>query len=194
MERTDFKETIVYGGAFNPPTLAHKAILEACMEYATCQNADVWVVPSGDRADKTIVTPRNVRVAYVEAMIDSAENDTLKPEIITTELDRTTLIETYDTVKELEAQYPQRRFTFVFGADSTQTMATWKNGETLLEELSMLVIEREGSEINTLAKHAVRLQVKTPNVSSTEVRQRLANGEPVDDLVSSSVARVLQLT
>ena len=192
MEQIQKQETIIYGGAFNPPTLAHKAILEACVSYAETQKADVWVMPSGDRLDKSIATSRERRLAYVAAMIMSAEASCITPKVVTTELDRTIMVETYDTVKELEAEYPDRKFTFVFGADSTETMASWKNGEELLEELSMIVVERAGSIVNPMARHAVRLEVETPNVSSTQVRERLAAGMPVDDLVAGPVALLLQ--
>lgn len=192
MEKMETKETIVYGGAFNPPTLAHVAILNACISYAETKNADVWLLPSGDRSDKTIATSREIRMAYLEAMIADAEASVIQPRIITTELDRDHLIETYETVQELQGMHLERNFTYVFGADSTQTMASWHGGEELLETLPMLVIDRPGSEVNPLARHAVRLQVSTPDVSSTLVRARLAEGGSVKELVGASVAQLLQ--
>jgi len=191
MEQMRNQETIIYGGAFNPPTLAHIAILEACVGYAAHQQADLWVMPSGDRYDKTIPTSRALRLAFIEAMIESVDNTKLSPDIITTELDRPVMVETYDTLKELESTYPDRRFTFVFGADSTETMASWKGGNELLEDLSMLVVERTGSTVNPIARHAVRMQVQTPNVSSTQVRELVAAGAPVDHLVAAPVAMLL---
>jgi nicotinate-nucleotide adenylyltransferase len=192
MEQIRKLETVIYGGAFNPPTLAHKAILEACSEYAQNQQADVWVMPSGDRSDKVIATPRVARISYTTAMIEDAETLMVSPRIITSELDRPDLIETYDTLQELKALHPNRRFTFVFGADSTQTMASWKGGKELLEELPMLVVERPGSLINPLARHAVKLSIQALGISSTEVRRRIAAGVAIDDLVSVSVAQLLQ--
>jgi len=192
MEQIRKQETIIYGGAFNPPTLAHKAILEACINYAETKQADVWVMPSGDRNDKTIRTSRDMRLAYIDAMINSVEDTQLIPQVLTTELDRTVMVETYDTVRELEEEYPDRTFTFVFGADSTETMASWHGGKKLLENLSMLVVEREGSIVNPMARHAVRLQVEVPNVSSTQVRERMAAGVSVADLVAGPVALLLQ--
>jgi len=192
MEQIRKQETIIYGGAFNPPTLAHKAILDACADYAQTRQADVWVMPSGDRQDKTIRTSRAMRLAYIDAMIESVDNTEVVPQVVTTELDRTIMVETYDTIKELEAEYPDRTFTFVFGADSTETMASWHGGEELLANLSMLVVEREGSIVNPMARHAVRMQVNTPNVSSTQVRERLAAGVSVADLVAAPVALLLQ--
>lgn len=187
MEQMPKKETIIYGGAFNPPTLAHEAILRACVGYASEHGAEVWVMPSGDRFDKTIPTERATRLAYVAAMLEGLDG----VKVDTSELDRPVEVETYDTVVELEQSHPDRQFTFVFGADSTQTMGTWKGGNELLKNLPMLVVEREGSEISPLAEKAVRLPVVAPNTSSTEVRNRLTRGEAVDGLVSEAVKRVL---
>lgn len=184
-------ETIVYGGAFNPPTLAHEAILQACVEYARPRGAEVWLLPSGDRLDKVIPSPRETRMAYLATMMADVQLDGVRMDILTTELDRTMSVETYDTAVELAEQYPDREMTWVFGADSTQTMASWKQGEWLLKNLHKLVIERPGSEINPEAQYATPLQVVTPEVSSTEVRRRLAIGEPISGLVSPSVEELL---
>lgn len=57
MEKAEYtKNTIIYGGAFNPPTRAHQAILQACIDYAEqlSVDAEVWLMPSGDRVDKKI--------------------------------------------------------------------------------------------------------------------------------------------
>ena len=61
----------------------------------------------------------------------------------------------------------------------------------LLDELSMLVFERDGSAVNPLARHAVRMQVQTPNVSSTQVRELVAAGASIDHLVAGPVAQLL---
>jgi|GEM_PF-3241881 len=47
MEKADYtKNTIIYGGAFNPPTRAHQAILQACIDYAEqlSVDAEVWLM------------------------------------------------------------------------------------------------------------------------------------------------------
>lgn len=192
MERTMQKETVIYGGAFNPPTLAHIAILRACFEYAEPNDADVWVVPSGNRLDKTIPTPRQQRLLYVDAMIEDARVGTVSVAVPTLELDREVPVETVDTLDELQTLYPDRLFRFVFGADSTETMAEWNGGERLLRELPMLVVEREGSTINPLAQHVVRMTVNTPNVSSTMVRECIKTGTPFQHMVSPHVEALLR--
>ncbi len=192
MNFSEKQETILYGGAFNPPTVAHAKILQACVDYARPRGADVWIMPSGDRLDKVIPTSRERRLAYVAAMLHDIDSQDVPVHVETLELDRTIAVETYDTAIELSQLYADRQMTWVFGADSTETMGSWKEGEWLLENLSTLVIEREGSRINPLARHAVALSITTPNVSSTEVRRRLECHEPIDTLVSPTVAELLR--
>lgn len=191
MKQQTPRETVIYGGAFNPPTLAHMAILRACFEYAEANNADVWIMPSGNRRDKIIAVSRERRLGYIDALIrDAARNEKDIARVVRNELERTVSVETIDTVRELQAAYPNRTFTFVFGADSTETMEEWHEGSLLLDTLPILVVEREGSRINPKARYAKPLQVTAPNVSSTQVRSFLEQGKPVDGLVSPSVAQL----
>jgi len=191
MRTPETRETIIYGGAFNPPTLAHEMILQACVDHARETGAEVWVMPSGNRADKTIPVERSTRLGYIAAMLDDLNTDGVPVQVITNELDRTVAVETFDTVVELQDHNPDRELVWVFGADSTETMGEWKNGDWLLENIRMLVIEREGSTINPLAKRALAMTVITPPISSTNVRERLIIGEPIDEYVGSSVAALL---
>ena len=191
MEKPNRPETIIYGGAFNPPTLAHVAILQAVLEFAEPTQSEVWVMPSGTRLDKVIDVPRVSRLEYVHAMIADASHHRASVQVNTSELDRAGPTETYDTVKRLQAEYPGRDFRFVFGADSTQTMPSWREGAELLDQLPMLVVNRPGSMVNPMARHALKLSVVTPDISSTEVRRRQITGEPINSLVSQSVYAVL---
>lgn len=193
MKNPEKQEVILYGGAFNPPTLAHQAILRACVEYARTRNAEVWVMPSGDRADKTISTSRELRMAYIATMLAAINTEGVKTDILTSELDRAVQVETYDTVVELEHRFPDKQIRWVFGADSTETMGGWDHGDWLLENLDIIAIERVGSAINPLAKHAITLATNAPpNLSSTLVRNRLAEGLEIEDLVGAEIAGLLK--
>lgn len=184
-------ETVIYGGAFNPPTLAHQAILQAAVDYARPQQAEVWVMPSGNRLDKVIPTSREQRLAYVAGMITDTDTTGVPTSIYTAELDRSVAVETYDTVVELEETYPDREFRWVFGADSTETMGEWQHGDLLLRNLAMLVVERAGSTINPLAERALVLTIPHLDLSSTELRRRMERGEPFDDMVGRTVFSIL---
>ena len=191
MEKVSMQETIIYGGAFNRPTLAHQAILQACVDYAEPRNAEIWLLPSASRVDKTIEVGRSERIEFCEALLRDVMSRTVRLGIETTELDRTQLTETYDTVQELGSLYPTRSFTWVFGADSAASMETWDHGQWLKDTLSMLLINRPGTALPDLGPRAVELPVEAGNYSSTELRRRLAATEPYEDMVGPEVARLI---
>lgn len=192
MNRENLKqETIIYGGAFNPPTRAHHAIVQACVDYAEPRGADVWLLPSGDRLDKQIGVSRERRLQYLQALSSDIVARTVRLHIETSEIDRTVPTETIDTVREMDERYPDRQFVWVFGSDSVATMPSWQDGEWMVDNLPMLVIDRPGNPIQSLGRNAARLDVWTPPVSSTLVRARLAMDLPVGDLVTPSVYRLL---
>lgn len=184
-------ETIVYGGAFNPPTRAHQAILQACVDYAEPRQAEVWLLPSASRKDKTIEVSRERRLELCDALIQDVLRRTVNIDINTMELDRKRPTETYDTVRELDAAFADRNFTWVFGEDSVASMHEWNHGEWLRDQLNMLVIERPGYHVDDLGPRAVRLSVQTDDVSSSELRQRLADGGDYRHLVGPSVGALL---
>ena len=186
------KNTIIYGGAFNPPTIVHEIILQSCVDYAATQDADVWVMPSGDRYDKCISVCREQRIEFIDLMIrDTNIPDGVAVNVMTIELDRDHTVRTIDTVKELAELYPNRSFIWVYGSDVTRAMIEWEGGEWLLKNLRMLVVERPGSMTNPLAKHVMKLDSPNSTISSSEVRRRLAVGESVDGLVSPAICYVI---
>jgi nicotinate-nucleotide adenylyltransferase len=154
----------------------------------------VWVMPSGDRTDKEIPVSRDTRMTYIDALIRDIDEHDIPIIVTTIELDGIAPVETFDTVTTLESLYPERKFIWVFGADSTQTMNDWKNGQWLLDNLLMLVVERAGSLISDKVRYAETMSVRTVEVSSTEVRRRIVSGEPIHELVSAAVHQVINQT
>ena len=109
-ERTNRQETIIYGGAFNPPTVAHQQILQSCVEYAESIDGDVWLLPSASRADKEIDVSVARRIQLCEALARDVVSESVDVRVETSELIRGVQTETYDTVREFDAKYPDRYF------------------------------------------------------------------------------------
>jgi nicotinate-nucleotide adenylyltransferase len=188
------RTTYVIGGSFIPPTIAHEEILSQILEIARQNNAEIWLMPSGNRRDKTISTPLGVRKKLIMAMIRDATGSDNSQYIrfVDIEMSRSEKIETYDTHMRLIRDYPDRHFVWVFGADSIETMLDWKSGEWLLQNLEMIIFERNGSQVNGLARRvSVRRLDRTVDVSSTRVRQMIADRADYSQLVGAHVARVI---
>src|SRR5690349_5381214 len=129
------KEALIYGGAFNPPTIAHQAILRACVEEAAIRNAEVWLLPSGDRADKRIACGLERRLKLVDALKTSIGSTAVDIRVEQYELMREEPTQTYRTYEYFTEQYPEYKQTWVFGADSIATMKQWSGGGYLWKML-----------------------------------------------------------
>lgn len=183
-------KTIIYGGAFNPPTVAHQSILSACTDLAEQMDGEVWLLPSGNRTDKTISVPLDVRLGFLEAMRQD-DNLTNLIQIKDLELFRPVAIETYDTMQELTSLYPDREFYWVFGADSTQTMHEWHQGDWIVDNANIIAVNRTGFDVNEKIKHITKLDIECLDISSTLVRNRVVTGEMFDNLVIPSVHEMI---
>lgn len=177
----------VYGGTFDPPTLAHEAIIEAALDQSDIDQ--LWVMPSGDRLDKPGMSSREVRLSLLHLMVTARFLD--DPRLIVSEFEMdlpqpSTTIETY---RALHATYPQDDFHFIFGADSYQDMPHWQEGTWLQSNLGMLLVARSGYELPPESERVRHLPfVEQQVISSTVVRERVRAGLDISTLVNPLIA------
>jgi nicotinate-nucleotide adenylyltransferase len=147
---------------------------------------DPWQ-KSGQRA----VSPAEDRYALAEALageIPGAEASRL-------EIDRGGPSYSVDTAEELLARAGARplELFLVVGADLVPELRTWHRAEDLADLVTLAVVSRPATDATALPPgwRAVRIEGPQVGVSSSEVRDRLAAGEPVDDLVPPGVIRCI---
>lgn len=110
------------------------------------------------------------------------------------------------TLEEFARRFPTCSVTLIVGADVLQSLHTWHQSERLLALANILVMHRPGysasvprwlrpAVVDTVAalhqQHAGAVMVcEVPllPVSATQIRQRCAARQPVDDLVPEAVA------
>ena len=83
---------------------------------------------------------------------------------------------------------------FVVGADEGTAFPTWKDPDEVLRWVRLAVGTRSGYPPPDLARYGDRVlafELDSPPVSSSEVRRRVARGEPIDDLVPRAVASAI---
>jgi nicotinate-nucleotide adenylyltransferase len=81
---------------------------------------------------------------------------------------------------------------FIVGADEGAAFPGWKAPEEVLREVKLAVGTRTGYPPPDLERYRDRVlsfQLASPPVSSSEVRERVARGEPIADLVPEAVER-----
>lgn len=181
-------EIAIFGGTFDPPTLAHEAIIASCLDRPDMD--EVWVMPSGSRPDKPSMLSDCIRLEMLDEVHAESFSSDEKLVITNFEMKLPRPTQTADTVKALKRDCPQDNFWFVFGADSYWDMPNWKSGEELRRDLSMLIVPRSGMTMPPEVGNVRHLKVDQP-VSSTIVREAIMAGRPVNGFVSSAIARYL---
>jgi nicotinate-nucleotide adenylyltransferase len=199
----------VLGGTFNPIHLGHLAAARAAQ--ATLALDRLLFVPSHappHRPDSLLASGyhRLQMTALAVAEVPGWQASDV-------ELVRGGPSYTYDTLITLRTAEPASQFFFVTGADAFADIATWRHYPDLLELAHFVVIARAGtsfdhlrSRLPALAPRMVTcettpastrlsapfpsiflINAATPDVSSTEIRRRVAAGEPLDGLVPDQV-------
>ncbi len=83
---------------------------------------------------------------------------------------------------------------FVVGADEGAAFPTWKEPEEVLRWVGLAVGTRSGYPPPDLARYGDRVvlfELDSPDVSSSEVREGVARGKPIGDLVPAAVAEAI---
>jgi nicotinate-nucleotide adenylyltransferase len=139
------------------------------------------------------ITPAEDRFAMVEAMaslVPGAEASRL-------EIDRGGPSYTADTVDELRADAARRGapldLYLIVGSDLVAGLGTWRRVDDLRASVTLAVVARPHSEASVPPGwRAVFVSDDTVDVSSSEVRDRLERGLPVDGLVPPDVIRCIR--
>lgn len=178
------------GGTFDPPHIGH---LVAAVSVGEALHLDeVWLVPNGDPWQKRsrAVTPASIRLALAQAAVEGVPGVAVSD----VEVRRSGPSYTIDTVHELRAADPARDLVVVVGRDTAAGLATWERHEELLATVEIAVVERAGVAATVAVPPGARMEVvpmRRIEVSSTELRGRVAAGRPIVPLVPPAVAAMV---
>ena len=102
---------------------------------------------------------------------------------------------TVDTLNALQEKFPDDEFYLVIGADNWTVFDRWRNSEEILAKYHVLIYPRLGHEVNIPAEMKERVTlVDAPiiELSSTEIRERLAEGKSVRYYVPDMVLEFIE--
>ena len=180
----------IFGGSFDPVHLAHVALARTALDQLHLD--EVRWIPAGRQWQKTrALTPAVHRAAMVELAIEGEPRFAVDR----CEIDRSGASYTYDTVRELQAAEPGAQWTLIIGQDQYAGLHTWLGWQKLLERVTLAVANRPGAsleaspEVAQVDHEAVALPMM--DISSTDIRARVAAGQRIDTLVPAAVARYI---
>jgi nicotinate-nucleotide adenylyltransferase len=185
------KRVGVFGGSFDPVHNAHVALARLALEQL--QLDEVRWIPVGQPWQKTRALSDG---ADREAMVRLAIAGEPRFVVDRTELRRRGTSYTLDTVRELVAAEPATQWVLILGQDQYAGLHTWRDWRELVAMVTLAIANRPDAEpvVNAQIARFPHQMVSLPmmDVSSTEVRRRVAAGEPIAELVPEAVARYIE--
>lgn len=181
------------GGTFDPVHWGHLHMARAALDGGHVDR--VLFLPSGNPPHKP-GAPLDKMDRY--EMVRRSVEGQPGMDVCREEIDRQGVIYTVDTLGILKDKWPESRFVYLIGADTLKLLGTWRQIEEVVALCEFLVLMRPGTqeEDALLAAREWRskgaqiafLTAQCMDVSSTQVRARIAAGERIDDLVPPQAA------
>lgn len=178
----------VMGGTFDP---IHNGHLVAASEVAHSFGLDeVIFVPTGQPWQKQNVSPSEHR--YLMTVIATASNPNFT--VSRVDIDRDGPTYTIDTLRDLKRERPDAELFFITGADAIAQILSWREHDELWNLAHFVAVSRPGHVLSTdglPSENVSQLEVPALSISSTDCRERVADGEPVWYLVPDGVVQYI---
>ena len=191
----------VYSGSFNPLHIGHLAIIKHMIEEAGFDMVYLIVSPKNPLKDGISATTGKDRyLAAIEAVnrhfsisareAECREDMPPKVKVDDIELNMPEPHYTVRTLRALKEREPDNAFTFVMGADNLADIRRWREYAAILKEFGVAVFPRTGHDLTQIKQDllnedpAYRIQIleaELVNISSTQIREAIANGENPSD-------------
>jgi nicotinate-nucleotide adenylyltransferase len=175
----------VFGGAFDPPHRAHRALAEAALNQLQLDR--LLILPTGQawhKARELTDAPHRL------AMCRLAFGELPRTQIDPRETRRSGPSYTVDTLKELRGEHPGAEFFLLLGADQWLAFKTWVRWPEVLQLARLAVANRAtvigetatdpshgAADLSALDLPFIALQMPLTNISATAVRARF--GQPL---------------
>lgn len=190
------RRVVVFGGTFDPVTAVHMAVADQAQRLL--EPDEFWFLVGnlpGER--KPVHAPAPLRLEMVRAAVGG------DPRFTVSDLEIRRGGETYtaESMDELHRLHPDVRFELLLGADSARSINTWRDAGRLLAGERFVIVNRSGEEPLTLDEAAALgfdpsrtriIEVASPRLSASDVRDRVAGGQEVDGLVPAPALEIIR--
>ena len=179
----------LFGGTFDPVHLGHLLVAQAAREELSLTRLFYILAAQSPFKPERQPTPPEQRVRLLRLALAGQEWCGIDDQ----EVQRGGLSYTIDTVKDYTERFPQAQLFYLVGADHVPQLTKWREAKELARLAQFVVIPRPGqAEVPLPAPFQGRTLAGFPlGLSSSQIRQRVVAGLPIDHLVPSSVAEVI---
>ncbi|EOT29048.1 nicotinate (nicotinamide) nucleotide adenylyltransferase [Enterococcus saccharolyticus subsp. saccharolyticus ATCC 43076] len=181
------KQVGILGGTFNPVHIAH--LITADQVGKALGLETVALMPSNQppHQDEKKTIDASHRLQMLELAL--ADNPLLTIEPI--ELQRAGKSYTYDTMKLLTEQNPDTDYYFIIGGDMVEYLPKWYKIDELMQMVNFVGVRRPNYATET-PYPIIWIDVPLMDVSSTQLRKKIAQGCSVNYLVPPNVVNYIQ--
>lgn len=197
---TEQKKKIgILGGSFNPIHNGHLELAkQALTQFALDQ---IWLMPNHIPAYKK--WDRSVTNEDRLHMTALAVKDEDRFYLSDLELRRGGITYTVDTLAQLHKEYPDTEWYFIMGGDSILAFDTWREPGRILSLATLIVTTRDQIQAEDVENKICHLKEQYPdadirqmkihpvNVSSSEIRNAVKNGQSISEMVPESVSQYI---
>lgn len=185
--------TGLLGGTFDPPHNGHLAL--ACAALAALELERLVVMVAGQPPHRQAATDPETRLRLAATAFEDLPN----VEVSREEVDRPGAGYTIDTLEEADERWGD--VVVVVGGDMFASFLSWREPNRILERARLAVADRPGTERSRFAEVLRDLErpervsffeMEPVDVSATEIRRRVAAGEPYAHLVPPAVAQLIR--
>jgi nicotinate-nucleotide adenylyltransferase len=180
----------LFGGSFNPVHLGHLLVAQAACEEG--QLARLFFIPAAQSPFKPDgpLAPAAERLRLLRLALAGRSRYAVDDQ----EIVRGGISYTIDTVREYRRRFPDGQLSYLIGADHIQQLSKWREAGELAKLVEFLIIPRPGLALAPLPEpfRGQSLQGFPLAVSSSQIRERVRTGLPVDLLVPPAVAEAIR--
>ncbi len=191
----------IFGGSFDPVHVGHLWIAEAALE--SLQLDEIRWIPAAKSPLKPDgpVASNEDRLQMVRLAVSGCD----KHIVDSREIQRGEISYTFDTLQQIAGEQPEAQRFLVIGSDSLASFQKWHQPKRVLELATLAVVQRGGdaaidwavlaglvdpARIAVFANHVVSMPVI--ELSSTELRQRIAQGKSIRFRIPRAVEAFIQ--
>ena len=179
----------LFGGSFNPVHLGHLLVAQAALEEIGLDS--VFFIPAAQSPFKTNeeIAPAVERVRLLRLALAGRTRFRLDAQ----EIERGGISYSIDTVENYARNFPGAELFYLIGADIVPQLPLWRASARLAQLVQFVVIPRPGENAAAApAPFRTRPLRGFPlGVSSSEIRDRIRTGRPIDYLVPAAVSEAI---
>ena len=172
-----------FGGCFNPPTIAHYQLALKAIEIANLDK--LYFVPMGDYYKKESLIPSINRYEMLEFMV--AGNPKLDVSAI--QINQKKDLQAIDTFRLIQKEFSENEIFYIMGSDNFEKIDTWKDSEELINSYNYIILSRNNFKANNVI--VVDSIDSLKKISSSLVREKIALGESISNLVTKEVEKYI---